>query len=240
MFAVEAGIRIREAQTCTSIPCQWLMPTAVKSVPYVELCNINFTSAKTKKRRLDDKIAEISSLGSHDMPHTCQASVKQYVPSLDQIETFYNSLNDTGVKAAANSLVSPYNQEYLPKIESLDLPQHLPDLYDKNLLEHSYDNLVTKSRDIFSSMSCTEKQANTAEELTRSQSGSDLWFRLRSGRITASKFYNVCKTRPTSPSISLVKEICYGSKKFHSQATNWGCKHEKTALSQYTKVNRLH
>ena len=86
-------------------------------------------------------------------------------------------------------------------------------------------------------MSCTSKQVKIAEEFTWSQSKSNLLFRLRSGRITASKFYDACKTKPTSPSISLVKEICYGTKKFHSKATDWGCKHEKTALQQYAKIN---
>ena len=86
-------------------------------------------------------------------------------------------------------------------------------------------------------MSCTSKQVKIAEEFTWSQSKSNVWFRLRSGRITASKFYDACKTKPTSPSISLVKEICYGTKKFHSKATDWGCKHEKTALQQYAKIN---
>ena len=86
-------------------------------------------------------------------------------------------------------------------------------------------------------MSCTSKQVKIAEEFTWSQRKSNLLFRLRSGRITASKFYDACKTKPTSPSISLVKEICYGTKKFHSEATDWGCKHEKTALQQYAKIN---
>lgn len=93
----------------------------------------------------------------------------------------------------------------------------------------TYDDLVRKSRDIFTSMSCTSKQVRIPEEITKSQSKSNLWCKLRRGRITASKFYNTCKTKPTSTSISLVKEICCGTKKFHSKATDCGCKHEKTA-----------
>ena len=60
LFAVEAGVRIREAQMCTSLPCKWLMPTVVKRLPYEELCSIDFTSAKAKKRKVDDKISDIS------------------------------------------------------------------------------------------------------------------------------------------------------------------------------------
>ena len=118
-------------------------------------------------------------------------------------------------------------------METLDLPQQFPDLCDENLIEQTYDDSVRKSRDTFTSMSCTSKQVKIAEEFTRSQSKSNLLFRLRSGRITASKFYDACRTKPASPSISLVKEICYGTKKLHSKATDWSCKHEKTAVIDF-------
>ena len=101
-----------------------------------------------------------------------------YVPSQDQIKTFYESLYGTGIKPAINALVPPYNQEFLPKVETLDLPRHLPDLYDDNLIEQTYDDLVRKSRDIFTSMSCTSKQVKIAEEFTWSQSKSNLLFGL--------------------------------------------------------------
>ena len=216
------------------------MPTAVKGVLYEELCSIDFTSAKAKKRELNDKISDISTQ-SAVLAHGCQAFPKNpsYVPSMDQIKTFYGSVHGTGIKPVINALVPPYNQEYLPNVETLDLPQHLPDLYDENLIEQTYDDLVRKSRDIFAFMSCTSKQVKIAEEFTRSKSKSNISFRLISGRITASKFYDACKTKPTSPSITLVKEICYGTKKLQSKATDWACKHEKTALQQYSKVNIL-
>ena len=109
LFAVEAGVRIREAQTCTSLSCKWLMPTAVKSVPYEELCSIDFTSAKAKKRKLDDKISDISTQ-SAELAHGCQAFPKNpsYVPSQDQIKTFYESSHGTGIKPAMNALVPPF------------------------------------------------------------------------------------------------------------------------------------
>ena len=56
LFAVEAGVSINKAKTCTSLPCKWLMPTPVTSVPYQELRNMYFTSSKTKKKKLDTKM----------------------------------------------------------------------------------------------------------------------------------------------------------------------------------------
>lgn len=61
LFAVEAGIRMLKAKTCTSVPCQWLMPSAVSNVPYAELQEIDFTSSNTKKRKLDERISELRS-----------------------------------------------------------------------------------------------------------------------------------------------------------------------------------
>lgn len=61
LFAVEAGIRMLKAKTCTSVPCQWLMPSAVSNMPYAELQEIDFTSSNTKKRKLDERISELRS-----------------------------------------------------------------------------------------------------------------------------------------------------------------------------------
>ena len=57
LFAVEAGVRMLKAKTCTSVPCQWLMPSAVSSVPYAELQEIDFTSSNKKERKLDERIS---------------------------------------------------------------------------------------------------------------------------------------------------------------------------------------
>lgn len=61
LFAVEAGLRMLKAKTCTSVPCQWLMPSAVSNMPYAELQEIDFTSSNTKKRKVDESISELPS-----------------------------------------------------------------------------------------------------------------------------------------------------------------------------------
>jgi hypothetical protein len=99
LFAVEAGVRIVKAKTCTSMPCKWLMPTSVNNVPYTELRNIDFTTAKTKKRKLDEKISQLSSEQSQastlPSPTTAPKPLRKptsirgdsiYVPSQAQIK----------------------------------------------------------------------------------------------------------------------------------------------------------
>ena len=84
----------------------------------------------------------------------------------------------------------------------------------------------------------TPQQAQTVESKTRLQSKSSLWFRMRCGRITASKFKSAAHTDPASPSLSLVMSICHPElTKFKTVATTWGCEHEKAALAEYHSVH---
>ena len=147
LFAVEAGVRMRKSRTCTSVPCQWLLPSGVGNVSYAERLEIDFTSSNTKKRKLDERISD----------------------------------------------------------------------------------------EVVKEMSCSKEQAVNVEESTREQRNSKVWTKMRAGRITASNFHQICHTSPAKPSLSLIKQICYGSN-FQSAATDWGIRQEKRALDEYRKV----
>ena len=68
------------------------------------------------------------------------------------------------------------------------------------------------------------------DRLTRDQSKS----MYRAGRVTASRFKQVIRTDPHQPSLSLLNSVCYPEiHKFSTQATSWGCEHEKEALLAY-------
>ena len=60
LFAVEARVRMLKSRTCPLVPCQWIMPSAVTSVPYAELEDIDFTASSTKKRRLYQVISGVT------------------------------------------------------------------------------------------------------------------------------------------------------------------------------------
>ena len=229
LFAVEAGVRMIKARTCTSVPCQWLMPSAVSKVPYAELKEIDFTASATKKRRLDERISGLTTQPTPAKPRSA------YGASTDQIKTFYERLHASRTKPAILSLVSPYSNEYVPKKPVLNLPNTLAQLYSEQLSNLSYSDLLKKADEVFKEISCSKEQAINVEEATREQRNSEVWAKMRSGRITASNFYNICHTDPAEPSVSLIKQICYGSK-FQSAATDWGCQKEKKALDEYRKV----
>ena len=78
------------------------------------------------------------------------------------------------------------------------------------------------------------EMTKAVESTTRDQAGSNLWFKYRAGRITASRMKAVCHSDPTKPAQSLIKLICYPEAfRFVSKATSWGCKHEKSARDTY-------
>ena len=56
LFYLEALYRIEEVQTCTLQQCEWIIPASLKSVDYLPIQDIDFTSARGNKRKLDDTI----------------------------------------------------------------------------------------------------------------------------------------------------------------------------------------
>ena len=55
-YISEAWSRVNERLPCTQVNCNWLMPTAVKAVPYAPFSDINFRSAKKLKQNLGQTI----------------------------------------------------------------------------------------------------------------------------------------------------------------------------------------
>ena len=45
--------------TCTQVKCSWILPTYVNEVPYARAKDIDFSSAKKLKEKLDQKIEDL-------------------------------------------------------------------------------------------------------------------------------------------------------------------------------------
>ena len=63
LFAVEAAVRIRISVTCTQEKSKWIMPGYVKQVPYIPVCEMDFSSAKTRHKKLTENL-EASAVSS--------------------------------------------------------------------------------------------------------------------------------------------------------------------------------
>ena len=170
------------------------------------------------------------------LPSSSSSSAVVVPPSDEEIGKFLASLGALSTKPAILSLVEPYSTNYIPKSMSEDLPICLLNLLKPDYMKYSYRDLLQLAKEC--EISVTPEQIQAVERETRSQSNSSLWFRMRSGRITASLFKRACHTDVASPSISLIMAICHPElTKFSSKATSWGCEHEKIAIAQYKSIS---
>ena len=56
LFYLEALNRFKEVETCTQRQCEWIIPSALKTVEYLPIKDIDFTLAWGKKRKLDEML----------------------------------------------------------------------------------------------------------------------------------------------------------------------------------------
>ena len=235
LFAVEATVKIRDSKTVTEEPAYWLLPSGIKSVPYSEVRNINFTSARTMKKKLDESIdsAAESDVTSKSSDHKRRKVIPE--PTALELSALYKSLHETGRKPALLATLPNYSDDYVPAMVHENFPLVLTELYDEACVGANYSTILEKCRSI--KLEVMPAQADCVEVATRKQHESKLWYRFRAGRITASKMKSVCSTDPNSPSQSLIKSICYPEEsKFTSKETKWGRDHEKGAIAKFKEV----
>lgn len=212
LFAANYANIKKDTMSCTDVPALWPMPSLSTDVPIIPITQMDF-----------GKISGSSAQRSVDIPKMGKEGV---IGLLTRIE----NLNRT---AGLMRIVQPFQA----KIQSA-LEEMLPcifSIFDPNNLTKSYRELmeITRSMEFILSREETSK----IEKLTRAQHASDNWYVQRAGRITASKFKGVCRTKKESPSISLIKMICYPTKSlFRTKATDWGLEHESVAANEYFEV----
>ena len=148
----------------------------------------------------------------------------------EEEQKFYASLSKlSGVKPVILSVLPNYSDLYVPLSVTLDLPPSLSTLYDTKNLSLSYFELLKLAHS--TEINITEKQIALVQS---EQNHSKIWFRMCTGRVTASKFKAVCHT---NPSLSLIVSICHPEFfRLSTLATKWGCNHEKAALDEYSSI----
>lgn len=200
--------------------------------------DIDFTSAKTMKKKLDAKLKS-----GDTTPTICKQKVNNIPdPTVDELSLLFKSLSEINSKPAILSLIPEYQEIYVPQPMKENFPTILTEMRDDSALELNYVDLLKECKNQFREISVTEEQAKAVENSTREQSNSELWYRFRAGRMTASKMKSACCTDPTLPAQSFIKSVCYPeSYKFSSNVTDWGCQHEKFARDIFTdKLRKEH
>ena len=163
-----------------------------------------------------------------DLPTTS----KPLPPTSDELKCLFSALSKCKSKPAILSLIANHSSEYVPKALDSQFPQPLSTLFDPENLTSNYLELLDVAKKV--QIETTSEQCAALEKSTRKQANSRLWFQMRAGRVTASRFKAVCHTDPAQPSVSLLLSICYPEmSRFKTAATEYGCKHEAKARQEY-------
>ena len=126
LFAIEATVKVRDSKTVTEEKAYWLLPAGVSGATYREVSDIDFTSAKTKKKLLD---LSISSCSSPPIPAR-SASKASSVPVATQQDmlAFCEQLHQTGKRVGILSCMSSFSDEYVPSSLNDNFPTPLTEL----------------------------------------------------------------------------------------------------------------
>ena len=237
---------VTASRVLTSELCAWLPPSIGRNVKYATASDMDFTTPDSKRVRQHslmttpsiDKASATSSSSTSttDPASTSRKSSKKTLPQPPtdaELENLYKELSQCG-KPALLSLVPGYSEAYIPASATGSLPLPLTEVFQKDMLESSYPELLKVCSAVFDTITVTKEQASKLCEDTEKQSKSKVWFRHRAGRVTASRFKAAAHTNPDNPSQSLIKEICYPtSHKVYSEAITWGQKNEEVARAMY-------
>ena len=220
LWAVEAGVKQRDSLTVTDKKAYWVLPSAVKKFPFSKISEIKFSKyGEAKKPRTESKI-----------PISSQAEIIKFLSTVKET---------CSSKPVVMSLMNEFSDSYVPSSLDEYLPPVLSTYFDKELLNSDYDTVLSVCEQKLFIYDINAKQQIAVEEKTRKQSNSRLWFRMRTGRVTASKFKAACGTNPLKPSHSLIMSICHPELvKFSNNATRWGCTHEETAKEAYFQFQK--
>ena len=237
LFYLETVTRIEGKHTCTQTECEWLIPSYYKSVEYKPVKDIDFTSARGKKRKLDEMLEKSPSPEcGEDSEESIPCLKHGCPPTDDDFELLFENLSVAGTKPGVLSLVPTYSDNYVPKSSRGCFPVVLKSLQEPSYIRMKYDELLEACESVFTSLTVTDEMAANVEKETRTQFKSSLWFQHRAGRVTSSRMKAVCHTNPANPAQSLVKSICYPLElRFSSKETDWGQNHEKIARDLYFK-----
>ena len=173
LFSTEASVILRDSKTVTEEKAYWLLPTSVKGATYKECRDIDFTSAKSLKKKLDLKLNSCSKM-DQDTPNK-EPTRKPTIPEQTESElsTLFKALYETGSKPGILSLIAPYSDDLTPQPMKENFPPVLTELRDDDAMHLNFSELLKQCQNTV--ISVTEEQAKAVEKATREQSNSKLW-----------------------------------------------------------------
>ena len=219
-------IQQRTDVSSTYQPNKWL--PAKKNVHPVPVCNLVFKTPKLDK-------CSSQMIKPKDVVHSVKtANTQLREPTEEEQEGLFLKLSQLDHKASILSIHHNFNKPFIPISQSRSLPEPITSFANADGMKMTSDEIKACCSEIKSTYKITGEEAKDLEESTRLQSKSRLWSIHRTGRITASNFKSIIKTKLKDPSSCLVKKICYPTAyTFSSSASTWGCQHEDVAIDMF-------
>lgn len=179
LFAIDGTVKVWDSRTVTQEPAYWLLPSSVKGVSYNETRNIDFSSAKTMKKRFDSNCN--SAMGNALTKSNSTTKKRQIPEPTDQeMNTVFSNLAATGRKPAILSLIEGFSDSYVPKVMSEKLPKPLTELAEKDALHLNFKDLLEKCSDM--QLQITAEEIKNVETTTKMQAKDKRWYSYQVGR----------------------------------------------------------
>jgi len=151
LFYLEATTRIHGKLACMQVKCSWILPTYVNEVPYARAKDIDFSSAKKLKEKLNQKIEDLQQL--HASNHTAVSSSgtalagtsapqrmqRTSLPSKEEMDQLYAKLNQCKIKAVTLNLINPFAKQFINQSRSVPV---VSELFHADNLSLGYSELL--------------------------------------------------------------------------------------------------
>ena len=131
--------------------------------------------------------------------------------------------------AAILSVIKPFASKRTTADQS-NVPINLLNFHSSSFVAFLLEDLKSVELDL----STTIEEQLSIERLTRSQSKSDTWYKLKSGRISCTTLKLACNTSIGKPCNSLIIGVCYPTRMlFEPAKIKYGKTHESIARRAY-------
>ena len=132
LYYLETLARIPDTRTCTQEEFQWIIPSYLITVEYFPIKDIDFTSARRKKRKLNETID-----GANNAQSIPKVAVRGKRSTESELVSLFEGLSRGGTKPGV--LLTPdYSDTYVPKPMCDGIPQLLSSLKQLQCMPMNY------------------------------------------------------------------------------------------------------
>ena len=208
LFWVEMSVKMHTSKTVTELKAYWVTPSNNTSLQPQELINIDFRSPQLQRKCIETALITSPKNNLHEKNLSPKNKILTEKPSKTELRTFYSSLMESEKKPAIPKILPGFTDKFKPDAIQYE-KKILTKLYSEDFVSLSFEDLLIKCNNIYEKITITQKDALNIESQIRNQAKSSKWYELRAGQITASVMKVAINTKIDSPSLPLIKKICY-------------------------------